>query len=351
MAGSSTIKCPSCGSYLAYTPGTRSITCPYCDTSITEAEFLRAPLQADDQASEAPASSVDDAGLRSYHCSNCGAEIVTGETTAATSCYYCHSPVVINDRLSSAYKPDGVIPFGLDKEKAEAAFTQFLKSRRFVDKNFFSQAARTHFHGVYYPYWVGEVSGKAEFQGEGTQVTTHRGYHEDTIITQYYRVERAGVFTARNLTRKGLKAADRQLSDGIHPYQEKEIKPYTPAYLSGFLAERRDVESSEVQGDMEREATAIASAAVRRAAASGYHTISGSTDFSLGKTDMRYVLMPAWILTYKGQNGEMYYYMMNGQTGTVCGKLPINKGKLWLTGLLTGGLVTALLMLGGKFLW
>ena len=27
-----------------------------------------------------------------------------------------------------------------------------------------------------------------------------------------------------------------------------------------------------------------------------------------------------------------YYYAMNGRTGEVCGKLPINKGKLYLTG-------------------
>ena len=37
-------------------------------------------------------------------------------------------------------------------------------------------------------------------------------------------------------------------------------------------------------------------------------------------------------LPVKGQE-EPYYYAMNGRTGEVCGKLPINKGKLRLYGL------------------
>lgn len=43
--------------------------------------------------------------------------------------------------------------------------------------------------------------------------------------------------------------------------------------------------------------------------------------------------------------------MMNGQTGRICGKLPINKGKLlsWAAG--AGAIVFALLCAGGKFIW
>jgi len=352
LSGSSTIKCPSCGSYLAFTPGTQSITCPYCGTSVSEEDFLHTyqPAEEAQPPTPEPSSADNDEKLRSYHCSNCGAEIVTGDTTAATSCYYCHSPVVLSDRLSSGYKPDGVIPFALDRKKAEEAFTQFLQSKRFVDRDFFSQASLKHFNGVYYPYWVGDVAGSASFEGEGTQVSTHRGATADTVVTRYYRVVRAGEFEARNLTRKALKAVDRQLSDGIHPYRDDGIKPYSPAYLSGFLAERRDLEKDDVRGDMEREADRLAKTAIYRSA-SGYASVTGNSDFIRKNTSMRYVLMPAWTLTYQGKGENIYYYMMNGQTGTVCGKLPINKGKLWLTGLISGGLVSLVLLLGGAFLW
>ena len=43
--------------------------------------------------------------------------------------------------------------------------------------------------------------------------------------------------------------------------------------------------------------------------------------------------------------------MMNGKTGRICGKLPINKGKLYAVGALIGGIVFGLLCLGGAILW
>lgn len=39
------------------------------------------------------------------------------------------------------------------------------------------------------------------------------------------------------------------------------------------------------------------------------------------------------------------------QTGRICGKLPINKGKLYAVGALIGGIVFGLLCLGGAILW
>jgi hypothetical protein len=44
-----------------------------------------------------------------------------------------------------------------------------------------------------------------------------------------------------------------------------------------------------------------------------------------------YALLPVWTLTYHDQvKNEMYYFTVNGQTGKVCGKLPVDKGKLLL---------------------
>jgi len=66
------------------------------------------------------------------------------------------------------------------------------------------------------------------------------------------------------------------------------------------------------------------------------------------------VLLPTWVLTYKGhkdREGHPYYYVMNGRTGAVCGKLPINRGKLLGFGLMIGGVVFAVLCIASYFLW
>ena len=64
------------------------------------------------------------------------------------------------------------------------------------------------------------------------------------------------------------------------------------------------------------------------------------------------MLLPTWVLTHKGDRpGTTYFYMMNGQKGTVCGRLPVNKAKLALWSAGCGLAVFALLCLGGALLW
>jgi len=152
------------------------------------------------------------------------------------------------------------------------------------------------------------------------------------------------------MVRKALSTNDRKLSDGIHPYRMDAIKPFATGYLSGFLAERRDVEESEAKADMLQEAASYATSLMEKG--HDFNTLHGHATFQAKRADLRSVLLPTWVLTYKGAPGKAaYYYMMNGQTGTVCGKLPINQKKLLLWSVGIGVAVFALLCLGGALLW
>ena len=343
-------KCPSCGAYLEYLPGTESLLCPYCGITVSAKEVAQAVSQTASQAEAAPeaqqAASSD--GLKEYHCQSCGAQIVTGATTAATRCYFCHNPVVLTDRLSGSFKPDWVIPFAINREEAEKAFETYLSKKKYVDRQVFSREQREMFSGVYYPYWLGEISGQAVFDGEGvrTSVST-RG---DTVTTtrRYYRVEREGSLTFRNLFRSALKSNDRKLTDGIQPYKLSAMKPFDPLYLSGYLAEMRDVEKDVTAADMLDEVKGYTRPLMTQGVRC--ESVSGSCTFTPKETLMRYVLLPAWVLTYSS-GGQSYYYLMNAQTGTVCGRLPINRGKLIRSGLAWGAAIAGLLAAGGAFIW
>ena len=344
MSSATIYKCPSCGGYLEFDPQKQRFTCPYCGTSYQETD-LKPDAPPKQAAPEQPKTNV-----RGYHCQMCGAEIVVGETTAATRCYYCHSPVVLVDRLADAFQPDGVVPFAMQKKEAEERFRQLVARKKFIDKDFFSTAQLEDFSGVYYPYWYGDLEGNATFTGEGKRTSTQVGPRENVITTRIFRVEREGRLQFRNIVRKALSSVDRQLSDGIHPYRLEELKDFSGAYLSGFMAERRDIEKAGAQADMEREATNYASTLMRQGGS--YDSLTGSASFKVDKARMRSILLPAWVLTYRGgKDNKPYYYMMNGQTGAVCGKLPINWKKLVLTAALVGGAVFALLCLGGMLLW
>jgi DNA-directed RNA polymerase subunit RPC12/RpoP len=69
-----------------------------------------------------------------YVCPSCGAEVITDETTAATSCHYCSNPIVLSGKLSGELKPDFVIPFKIDKDGA-VTITSNSNTTISVDKN------------------------------------------------------------------------------------------------------------------------------------------------------------------------------------------------------------------------
>ena len=353
MSSVMTFKCPCCGGYLEFEPSAQKFKCLYCGKALTEEELKEQSEQRQQEAETAEAEAeagASQAHLRTYHCQMCGAEIVTTDTTAATRCYYCHSPVVLHDRLDDEFSPDGVIPFKLDKETAMARFREYIGKKKFVDKHFFDSAQLEMFSGVYYPFWVCDVEAEAEFTGEGTRTQVTTTPHHIVTTTSYYHVEREGKLTFRNLARKALSKADGKLTDGVHPYHHEDVIPYAPEYLSGFLAEKRDVEANAAKAEMIGECREYADSMMR--SNHEYGTLRGSTAFHATSVTARYLLMPAWALTYKAdKDGAPYYYMMNGATGRVCGRLPVNRGKLLAFALGVGAAVFALLCGGGALLW
>ena len=89
---------------------------------------------------------------------------------------------------------------------------------------------------MYYPYWLGDIAGHAAFDGEGTREHMVNTVRETIVTTEHFQVHREGRMVFRNIVRKALSTVDRQLSDGIHPYDLKDVKPFDMSYLSGFLA-------------------------------------------------------------------------------------------------------------------
>ena len=91
------------------------------------------------------------------------------------------------------------------------------------------------------------------------------------------------------------------------------MKDFNMGYLSGFMAEKRDIEQKAVEGNMQ--ATMKNSAEkLMRESVQGYNALSvNSFGVIPKKEDWSYALLPVWTVTYKGKDGKIYYYSMNGQ--------------------------------------
>lgn len=124
-------QCPACTGPLHFDGASGKLVCDFCgssyDTAEIEAMYAQKEAAAETAAQnkEAPPpdsvwSENEAAGLRSYSCPSCGAELICDETTAATSCPYCGNPTVIAGQFSGMQRPELVLPFVLDKNAAKA---------------------------------------------------------------------------------------------------------------------------------------------------------------------------------------------------------------------------------------
>lgn len=357
-------KCPNCDGELIFDPDTQKYKCEYCFSlfSQEELEDMQPAAQEEMQSEQSQTNGTEKTTEQTeqedsqgagviYTCPSCGAEIVTEETTAATFCYYCHNPVVLGGRLSGELLPDKMIPFAIDKKTAETRFLDYVRKKKFIPKAFFNKKQIEKLSGVYFPYWVYDASMKGRMQAKATKVRVWMSGEEEFTETRFFDVEREGNIVLNDMTENALKKANHVLAEGVLPYRMEEAKPFHFGYLSGFLAEKRDIEKQEISDSMARDAKDYAGKMLRESV-HGYQSVTEQRDsFSMEKETFSYTLFPVWTLTYKGKNGKQYYYSMNGQTGKVCGELPVDYKKITLTALIAAIVVLLLGMMGGYFLW
>lgn len=350
-----TYTCTNCGGDLTFNPATQKFHCKYCASNFAQSELeVKEP---ETTAKDIEAENVvktqeelaDEFDAALFTCPSCGAEIAADNTTAATFCYYCQNPVVLTGRLDGKFMPRRLIPFKINKDSAIEKFIKWTRKKKFLPKDFYSKNSIDKLTGVYFPYWIIDCDTKSDLVAEGKKIRSWISGDTKYTETRIYHLTRHGDVHLEDIIKTGLKKANKRLVESVQPFNEQELVPFSKTYLSGFLAEKRDIERAEleqeVQNDIQRFSEALLLETMKE-----YSDVKRlHFNANVTKIDWEYGLLPVWTMTYK-YKGDLYYYAMNGQTGKTCGKLPVDMPKLLrVAGLLSAG-ICALLMLGGYFL-
>lgn len=353
-----THKCPNCGGALTFDPSDQKFHCPYCLSIFTAQEVTQseqaqqeAHVDVDPVISETNVGQ-EEAEMELFTCPSCGAEIVTDATTAATYCYFCHNPVVLTGRLSGKFLPSRVLPFAIDKEEAKETFLAWAKKKWFVPKNFFDEAQVEKLTGVYFPYWSVDAQTKGELSGVGTSIRVWIVGDIEYTETKTFAVRRQGKMQFREFIKHALsKNTQQKMVTGVQPFPLEKAVPFQNQYLSGFQAEKRDLEFIEIKPTVDQELTEASSQLLR-------NTVNGYTTFRTTQSSAQilneqneYVLLPVWLVTYQAQDRQTpFYYAMNGQTAKTSGVLPLSYQKLGLASAGIFVILAILLMIGGYFI-
>ena len=355
-------QCPACTAPLRFDGESGKLQCDFCGSSYSVAEVEALYAEKDKVAAEASekaekkaeqtAADLETAGwevdenLRAYQCPTCGAELITEKTTAATSCPYCGNPSVVPGQLSGALKPEFVLPFKIEKEAAVAALHKHYGKRNFyLPKLFRSDNHIEKVQGVYVPFWLFDatVSGSGRYEGQDS-VTLREGDYEVTR-TMHYKVERGGTAKFDKVPVDGSKKMPDNYMDSLEPFDYTQLKPFSTAYLPGFLADRYDVSAEDSAPRMEARCKETLEDCLRRDI---NHAVVVPEGFvgKVEKQEAHYALLPVWMLTTKWRD-KNYLFAMNGQTGKFVGELPTDNGLFWRNVVVLTLIVTLVLRFSG----
>lgn len=341
-------KCPGCGADMVFNSQTGRMACPQCGREMAvgrrdvpgwddgeEVAPTAEDLQYDIDESYGEfeqfetcrrSGSFREGDAVSYSCMNCGAQIITSEDTVATKCSFCGSPVILGDRIEGALAPSRVLPFTISKEQAQEAFKKWCRKGLLSPRGFMNADRIKDISGIYVPFWLFDVNSQGEVHGIASRVRHYsdRSYHYTE--TKWYDIYRRFDVNYRMIPADASEKMDDAIMDKMEPFAYQELKPFSPAYLSGFIAERYDCTDGQSFSRVRARAEQYTDTFIRQNI-SGYTTVHiEQKNIDIRPKKAEYVMLPIWTVCYDLDHKE-HDFAMNGQTGKIIGKPPISKGK------------------------
>jgi DNA-directed RNA polymerase subunit RPC12/RpoP len=363
MTAKHSFPCPGCGADMVYEPGSTSMVCPYCgrreeiaaaDGVVEERpldEYLRP--RADQLQVAAP-------GALEVPCSRCGAVVTFVPPEVAGECAFCGAQIVAQPKAADPMvAPEGVLPFGIPPEQARAAIKRWLATRWFAPNALKTMSRQESIGGVYLPFWTYDARTQSDYTGERgeyyyvTETYTDRDSQGNTVTrtrqvrhTRWYPASGRVARDFDDVLIAATKGLPRNYLDALEPWDLGAIRPYEPAFLSGFKAQRYQVELGE--------GLALAKEVMQRVIYDDVRRDIGGDEQRVGGVSTRYwdvtfkhLLLPVYLGAYRFDQ-KSYQVMVNARTGEVTGDRPYSWIKITLFVLFLLAVVATVVMLASR---
>jgi ribosomal protein S27E len=338
--------CPGCGSTLEFDPQVGQLKCPYCGR---EEVIPQSAEQVEERSYEAylnnshtQLAALSNTALEA-ECPGCKAQITFEPPNVAGQCPFCNTSIVAQSRSASpVVVPEAVLPFTVSQKTARSGIQKWLSSRWFAPNGLKKLAQQEGIQGVYLPFWTYDCNTVSHYTGErGTHYYVTETYTEtnsegktETKTRQVQRTRwrshsgRVDHFFDDILI-PGSQSVNTQRLEALEPWDLSKLMPYDASYLSGFKAQRYQVNLKQgfelAKGKMEEPIRCD----IRRDIGGDEQRIH-SVSTSYNAITFKHLLLPVWISAYRFNN-KQYQVMVNAQTGEVLGDRPYSVWKISAT--------------------
>lgn len=340
-------QCPSCDGPLHFDAKTGKLKCDYCRSLFDPEEIEQIYSEREQKARaafEEEMTSKKTAGAKNwqqissgewgneaedlmlYSCPSCGAELVCSKTAGTVSCPYCGNNGVIPGQLGGMLRPDYIIPFKIQKEKAVEILKQHCSDKKLLPKAFKTDNHIEEVKGVYVPFWLFNGTADVDIYGTATSSNTYTSGDEEITSTKHFEVRRAGRVGFKRVPVDGSKEMPDAYMESIEPFDYSKLVEFKTSYLPGFMANKYDVSVEECAARADERCKATAVEQMERDASAGYDSFSiGTQTVVLERGEVEYALLPVWLLSTKWKD-RTFLFAINGQSGKAVGNLPMSVG-------------------------
>lgn len=325
--------CPSCGGNMVFDINSQKLKCPYCNN---ETDILEGNTKVKEydfhSAINDEENSMWNNEVEVIKCEVCGAEMVISKEQTAVSCSYCSSSHVLKSKQTAGIRPEGLIPFKIDKHKAGELYNRWVK-RRWIAPNDLKNLHQTDkLKAIYIPYWTYDTNTYSTYSGQGGEhyyVTVERdGKQVTEMRTRWHYVNGRIDRFFDDVLVNASNNYDQSLINTIEPFDTMAMEPYKPEFLSGYMAERY---AKTVINCFEEAKYKIHNELMDEARSEILFRYDEARNIDVNTTydniHYKHVLLPIWTAQYD-YKGKKYVYIINGQTGEIQGKYPYSVYKI-----------------------
>ncbi len=277
-------------------------------------------------------------------CQTCGASLVVDPNQRTATCPYCASPSVI-ERPPQWDKPAPtfVLGFTMTKDGAQGSVKEWLGRRGFFVQSSVKSGTVDSIKGVYTPAYLYSAMTTSHYQaqiGENYQETetyTTTDSNGNTVVqtrtvtkTEYRHLSGQHSCYVSDVIVTGSKVIPNGELEAIEPFDLRMMRRFTPAVISGWIAEEPSLALQECYGLARQETMdKIAKELADFMPGDSHQGLTFNTVLDRETTDLIYV--PIWVLAIRHDPQKpVFRVLINGQTGKIYGKAPLSVLKILL---------------------
>jgi len=277
-------------------------------------------------------------------CQTCGASLLVDPNQRTALCPYCASPSVI-ERPPQADRPlpHFVVAFTLSKEGAQGSVKEWLGRRSFFVQSGVKKGTTDSIKGVYTPAYLYSSMATSNYSaqiGEDYQETetyTTTDSNGNTVVrtrtvtrTEYRYLQGQHSCYVMDVLVTGSRVIPNNELEAIEPFDLRMMRRYTPAVISGWIAEEPSLSQQECYGLARQEAMEkIGRELTGFMPGDSHQSLTFNTVLDRETTELIY--LPIWVFAIRHDPVKPpFRVLINGQTGQIYGKAPLSVIKIIL---------------------